>query len=96
MTRAAVQLQYQLNCRLSTLDRYPIRLGDLLVMDLDGKALPEVVVWAAAPEQRIQELLCVGLGADRFYHRPAVVNGWSAAGRDVALRVGDRPLWPRQ
>ena len=76
MTRAAVQLQYQLNCRLSTLDRYPIRLGDLMVMDLDGKALPEVVVWAATPENRIQELLCVGLGADRYYHRPAVVNGW--------------------
>jgi hypothetical protein len=76
MTRASVQLQYQLNCRLSTLDRYPIRLADLLVMDLDGKALPEVVVWASSPELRIQELLCVGLGADRYYHRPAVVNGW--------------------
>ena len=76
MTRSAVQLQYQLNCRLSTLDRYPIRLGDLLVMDLDGKALPEVVVWASSPDQRIQDLLCVGMGADRFYHRPAVVNGW--------------------
>jgi hypothetical protein len=76
MTRSAVQLQFQLNCRLSTLDRYPIRLGDLLVMDLDGKALPEVVVWASGPDQRIQNLLCVGMGADRFYHRPAVVNGW--------------------
>jgi hypothetical protein len=76
MTRSAVQLQFQLNCRLSTLDRYPIRLGDLLVMDLDGKALPEVVVWASSPEQRIQDLLCVGLGADRYYHRPAVVSGW--------------------
>ena len=76
MTRAAVQLQFQLNCRLSTLDRYPIRLGDLMVMDLDAKALPEVVVWAASPDQRIQDLLCVGLGADRWYHRPAMVNGW--------------------
>lgn len=76
MTRASVQLQFQLNCRLSTMDRYPIRLGDLLVMDLDGKALPEVVVWASSPDQRIQDLLCVGMGADRFYHRPAVVSGW--------------------
>tara|TARA_B100000700_G_C15009075_1_gene840003 strand:+ start:248 stop:2056 length:1809 start_codon:yes stop_codon:yes gene_type:complete len=76
MTRSAVQLQFQLNCRLSTLDRYPIRLGDLMVMDLDGKALPEVVVWASSPEQRIQDLICVGMGADRYYHRPAVINGW--------------------
>jgi len=35
------------------------------------------VVWATGPEQRIQDLLlCVGLGSDRCYHRPALVNGW--------------------
>jgi hypothetical protein len=76
MTRASVQLQFQLNCRISTMDRYPIRLGDLLVMDLDGKALPEVVGWSSANEQRIAGLQCVGLGQDRFYHSPAVVTGW--------------------
>ena len=79
MTRASVQLQYQLDCRLSTLERYPIRLGDLIVMDLDGKALPEVVSWASGPEQVIQDLVCVGLGADRHYHRPMVVQGWVSA-----------------
>jgi len=76
MTRASVQLQFQLNCRLSTLDRYPIRLGDLIVMDLDGKALPEVVSWASGPDQRINDLVCVGLGADRHYHRPMLSQGW--------------------
>lgn len=76
MTRASVQLQFQLNCRLSTLDRYPIRLGDLIVMDLDGKALPEIVTWASGPDQRIQDLVCVGMGADRFYHRPMLAQGW--------------------
>ena len=79
MTRASVQLQYQLDCRLSTLERYPIRLGDLIVMDLDGKALPEVVSWASGPEQVIQDLVCIGLGADRHYHRPMVVQGWVSA-----------------
>ena len=54
MTKASVQLQYQLDCRLSTLDRYPIRLGDLIVMDLDGKALPEVISWASGPDQQIR------------------------------------------
>ena len=76
MTRSAVQLQFQLNCRLSTLDRYPIRLGDLIVMDLDGKALPETVVWGSAPEQRVQDLICVGMGADRYYHSPMNIDGW--------------------
>lgn len=78
MTRATVQLQFMLNCRLSTLDRYPIRLGDLIVMDLDGKALPELVVWASGAEQRVQDLICVGMGADRYYHRPMTVSGWVA------------------
>ena len=76
MTRSSVQLQFQLNCRLSTLERYPLRLGDLIVMDLDGKALPEVVTWASGPDQRIQDLVCTGLGADRYYHRPMVTQGW--------------------
>lgn len=76
MTRSAVQLQFQLNCRLSTLDRYPIRLGDLIVMDLDGKALPEVVSWGSGPDHRIQDLVCIGMGADRYYHRPVLTQGW--------------------
>jgi hypothetical protein len=76
MTRATVQLQFMLNCRLSTLDRYPIRLGDLIVMSLDGKALPEVVAWSAANEHRMQSLPCVGLGSDRTYFSPAMVQGW--------------------
>lgn len=75
-TKASWQLQYMLNCRLSTLDKFPIRLGDLIVMPLDGKALPEVVSWASGAEQRVNELPCVGLGADRFYHRPMMVQGW--------------------
>ena len=79
MTRASVQLQYQLNCRLSTLERYPIRLGDLVVTDLDGKALPEVISWASGPDQRIQELVCIGMGADRYYHRPLLMQGWVSA-----------------
>ena len=79
MTRASVQLQYQLNCRLSTLEKYPIRLGDLIVTDLDGKALPETVTWASGPDQRIQDLVCIGLGADRYYHRPMISQGWVSA-----------------
>lgn len=77
-TKSGWQLQYMLNCRLSTLDKFPIRLGDLIVMALDGKALPEVVSWASGSEQRINELPCVGLGADRYYHRPMTVQGWLA------------------
>jgi len=84
MTKASFELQFMLNTRLATLDRFPIRLGDLIVMDIDGTALPETVVWSNQPDVRLQELVCVGMGADRFYHRPIFQNGWIS--RDEAWR----------
>jgi len=76
MTKASFELQFVLNCRLATLDKYPIRLGDLVVMDIDGSALPETVVWSNGPDYRLNDLVCVGMGADRFYYKPAFMNGW--------------------
>ena len=76
MTRSTFLLQFLLNTRLATLDKFPIRLGDLMVMDIDGSALPETVVWSAQPECRLQELVCLGMGQDRFWHRPIFQNGW--------------------
>jgi hypothetical protein len=76
MTRASFLLQFQLNCRLATLDKYPIRLGDLIAMDIDGTALPETVVWSNQADCRVQELVCVGMGGDTHYHRPIFQNGW--------------------
>ena len=76
MTKASFELQFLLNCRLATLDRFPVRLGDIVVLDIDGSALPETVVWSNSPEYRLNELVCIGMGADRHWHRPAFVNGW--------------------
>ena len=76
MTKASFELQFLLNTRLATLDRFPVRLGDLVVLDIDGSALPETVVWSGGPDYRLQELVCVGMGADRHYHKPAFTNGW--------------------
>lgn len=76
MTKSAFELQFMLNTRLATLDRYPIRLGDLMVMDIDGSALPETVIWSNQPDCRLQELVCIGMGADCHYHKPIFQNGW--------------------
>ena len=84
MTTAQFQLQFQLDTRLAQLERFPIRLGDLIVMDVDAKALPETVVWSKAPDCRLQELSCPGMGADRFYHRPAFTHGYMS--REEAWR----------
>lgn len=76
MTQANFLLQFQLDCRMATAGMYPIRLEDLVVMDLSDQALPEVVVWSKSAEFRINDLVSVGLGNDRFYYRPAYVSGW--------------------
>ena len=76
MTKSAFELQFMLNTRLATLDKYPIRLGDLIVTDLTGDALPETIVWSNQPDMRLQDVVCVGMGADCFYHRPIFINGW--------------------
>ena len=101
MTKASFELQFMLNTRLATLDKFPIRLGDLIVMDIDGTALPETVVWSNQPDVRLQELVCVGMGADRFYHRPIFQNGWISRSEqwrcvlaiDPAGRGADELAW---
>jgi hypothetical protein len=101
MTRSSFLLQFQLNTRLATLDKYPIRLGDLIVMDIDGTTLPETVVWSNQPDCRLQDLVCVGMGGDCHYHRPIFQNGWVARSEtwrcvlaiDPAGRGADELAW---
>lgn len=76
MTRSSFLLQFQLNTRLATQDRYPIRLSDLVVADLDISCLPGRVSWTNDPASRVQDIPCIGLGSDRYWHRPAFLGGW--------------------
>lgn len=71
--RSGFQLQFQLDTTLSDMDRYPLKLADLVVMPLNPTDGPQKVVWASGPEQRINELPCVGMSGDRFY-RPMMVS----------------------
>ena len=67
-------LQYQLNTSLSDADRWPLKLTDLIVHDLDRELLPERVIWAADPDLAIKDLPCIGFTGDRYY-RPFKVEG---------------------
>lgn len=67
--RSGFMLQFQLDSSLSDTDRYPLRLRDLMVLDMPkGKAPPELT-WSSGPEYVLKELPSVGLRGDRF-HRP--------------------------
>lgn len=72
--RAGFSLQFQLDTSLADENRYPLKLADLVVMDLDTEVGPEKVVWASGPQQMIREAPLYGMGSDRFY-RPLELAG---------------------
>ncbi len=74
--RSGFALQFQLDTSLSDIDRYPLKLSDLIVMDVDPEVAPEKLVWASAPQLAHPELPCVGLTNDRYYRPMEVVGKW--------------------
>ena len=71
--RSAFALQFQLDTSLSDLERFPLRLSDLMVLEVSDHA-PEKLVWSGGAEYRITDLPAVGFSGD-FYHRPAFIHG---------------------
>lgn len=59
-------LQYMLDTRLSDAERYPLKLKDLIVMDVDREVGPLRAVWASGPEQWLKDLPNVGFAGDRY------------------------------
>ena len=72
--RTGYALQFMLNPRLSDADRYPLKINDLIVMDVDVDVAPEKVMWTSDPTFADRDLPNVGLRADR-YHRPLKTIG---------------------
>ena len=64
--RSGFALQFQLDTSLSDADRYPLKLADLIVMDLDAQKGPTDLIWSNSREH-IVEVPNVGLEGDRYY-----------------------------
>lgn len=67
-------LQFMLNPSLSDVDRFPLKLGNLIVQSVDQDVAPEKLVWAKTPDLEWDALPNVGLRGDRYY-RPMKVVG---------------------
>ena len=72
--RAGFALQFMLDTSLTDELRFPLRLEDLSVMDLDPELGPEKVIRATSPELALEELPNVGFAGDRWY-RPMKIQG---------------------
>jgi hypothetical protein len=71
--RSGFALQFMLDTSLSDQDRYPLKLADLIVMNLDSKLGPAKLAWCNEPDKLHANLPVVGLAGDRYY-RPLFIS----------------------
>lgn len=71
--RSGFALQFMLDATLSDVDRYPLKLSDLIILDCNRKLGPVSVVWASGSQQRINDVSAVGLHGD-YLHSPMYVS----------------------
>ena len=66
--RSGFSLQFMLDTSLSDANRYPLKLEDLCIMDVDNDKAPEKIVWGR-DKDKIIDIPNVGLPGD-FYYKP--------------------------
>jgi hypothetical protein len=71
--RSGFALQFMLDTRLSDAERYPLKVSDLVVMDIPTSEAPDKVVWASGEQYVIQELPNVAFNGD-YYHKPMHIS----------------------
>jgi len=71
--RSGFAMQFMLDTSLSDENKYPLKLADLMVLDLNPEMAPVKLVWASGPEQLLKDIQAVGLQGDRLY-RPMFVS----------------------
>lgn len=65
--RAGFSLQFMLNTQLSDMDRFPLKIRDLIVMDAPVDRAPMKVEWMPDYKKEIKELPNLAMAGDRFY-----------------------------
>lgn len=65
--RSGFMLQFMLDTSLSDAERYPLKLSDLIVTDIDPEVAPVRIVWSSDPKLIVQDIPSVGFSGDRLY-----------------------------
>jgi hypothetical protein len=74
--RAGFALQFQLRTRLSDLERYPLKIRDLIVMDVDKEHAPEKPIWCNDDEHVLDIQNNMAMKGDRYYAPMTLVGKW--------------------
>jgi len=68
--------QFQLRTRLSDAERYPLKIHDLIMMDLDKGNAPEKPIWSNDPNFLLPIPMNLAMEGDRYYRPMALVGTW--------------------
>ena len=71
--RSGFALQFMLDTRLSDAERYPLKVSDLIVMDIPTQEAPEKVSWSSDSQYIVEELPNVAFNGDH-YHKPMFMS----------------------
>lgn len=76
--KAGFALQFMLNPNLSDADKYPLKLRDLIVADLDPASSPMVYQWLPNPQNKREDVPNVGLMGDSYHTYQTVGSAFSS------------------
>jgi hypothetical protein len=62
-----------LDTRLSDAERYPLKVSDLIIMDIPAQEAPEKVSWSSDSQYIVEELPNVAFNGDH-YHKPMFIS----------------------
>lgn len=65
--RAGFALQFMLNTALSDEDRFPLKIRDLIIMDVPKDKAPMKINWLPDYKRELKELPNLAMAGDRFY-----------------------------
>lgn len=65
--KAGFALQFMLNTNLSDYEKYPLKVSDLIIEELDMHETSVKWSWANGVQQRLQDIPCVAMKGDMYY-----------------------------
>jgi hypothetical protein len=84
--RAGFQLQFQLNTALSDEEKYPLKMRDLIITDLDPEKAPMTWDWQPHPKNRLNDLPNLAMSGD-YMHGPAGFNDVHSEYQGIIMAV---------
>jgi hypothetical protein len=75
--RSGFALQFMLDTSLSDANRYPLKLSDLICMNLNPEIAPVHVTYASGDDYRVTDVPIVGLNGDKLHKPMQVSDEWA-------------------